>query len=203
LAAILESGGNIQPLCKHTQAFNAPGSFRLPMAKKKSKAKAKVTTAKVQYIPKGYHTVTPTLTVRNVAQALEFYKNAFGAKEKTRMPGPDGNTIMHAEIMIGDSHVMLGEEMPQMNHLSPQSLNGSPVGLYVYVKDVDKVFDQSVKAGATVVMPVMDAFWGDRNAQLKDPFGHSWGIATRKRNLSAKEMKKAADEWFAQQAKQQ
>ncbi len=172
------------------------------MAKKKSKAKAKVTTAKVQPIPKGYHTVVPTLTVRGAVQALEFYKDAFGAKEKARMPGPDGN-IMHAEIMIGDSHIMLGEENPQMNQLSPQSLNGTASGLYIYVKNVDKVFDQAVKAGATADMPVTDMFWGDRFGHVKDPFGHSWGIATRKRNLSAKEMKKAADEWFAQQARQQ
>jgi uncharacterized glyoxalase superfamily protein PhnB len=172
------------------------------MAKKKSKAKAKVTTAKVQPIPKGYHTVVPTLTVRGAVQALEFYKNAFGAKEKARMPGPDGN-IMHAEIMIGDSHIMLGEENPQMNQLSPQSLNGTAGGLYIYVKNVDKVFDQAVKAGATADVPVTDMFWGDRFGHVKDPFGYSWGIATRKRNLSAKEMKKAADEWFAQQARQQ
>jgi PhnB protein len=190
----------IYSLYARTEAFNASGSFRLPMAKKKSKAKAKVT--KVQPVPKGYHTVVPTLTVRNAVQALEFYKNAFGAKEKARMPGPDGN-IMHAEIMIGDSHVMLGEENPQMNQLSPLSLNGTGSGLYIYVKNVDKVFDQAVKAGATADMPVTDMFWGDRFGHVKDPFGHSWGIATRKRNLSAKEMKKAADEWFAQQARQQ
>jgi PhnB protein len=158
---------------------------------------------KVRPIPKGYHTVTPGLAVRNAVQAIEFYKKAFGAKEKARMYGPDGKTIMHAEIKIGDSHIMLGEEMPQMNHLSPQSLNGTSVNLYVYVKDVDKVFNQAVKAGATVTMPVMDAFWGDRNGQVMDPFGHKWGIATRKRDVSEKEMRKAAQDWFAQQAKQQ
>ena len=157
--------------------------------------------AKVSPIPKGYHTVTPGLAVRDAAQAIEFYKKAFGAKEKMRMNGPDGK-IMHAELQIGNSHVMLGEENPQMNHLSPQTLNGTPVSLYIYVKDVDKVFNQAVKAGATVVMPVMDMFWGDRHGALKDPFGHSWGVASRKRNLSQKEMKKAAEEWFAQQAKQ-
>jgi uncharacterized glyoxalase superfamily protein PhnB len=157
--------------------------------------------AKVSPIPKGYHTVTPGLAVRNAAQAIEFYKKAFGAKEKERMHGPDGK-IMHAELQIGDSPIMLGEENAQMNHLSPQSLNGTPVNLHVYVKDVDKVFDQAVKAGATAIMPVMDMFWGDRYGAVTDPFGHKWGIATRKRNLSSKEMKKAADEWFAQQAKQ-
>lgn len=165
------------------------------MAKKKAGPRKKVNP-----IPKGYHSVTPGLAVRDAAQALEFYKKAFGAKEKMRMPGPDGK-IMHAEIMIGNSHIMVGEEMPEMNHLSPQALNGTPVNLYVYVKNVDKAFDQAVRAGATVVMPVMDAFWGDRHGALKDPFGHSWGLATHKRDLSPKEIKKAAEEWFAQQAK--
>lgn len=165
------------------------------MAKKKTSPRKKVSP-----IPKGYHSVTPGLMVRNASEAIEFYKKAFGAKEKMRMPGPDGK-IMHAEIVIGDSHIMLGEEMPEMGCPAPQP-SGSPVGLYVYVKNVDKAFDQAVKAGATVVMPVMDMFWGDRHGTLKDPFGHRWGLATRKRSLSAKEMKKAADEWFAQQAKQ-
>lgn len=170
--------------------------FRLyGMAKKKARP-----GKKVDPIPKGYHSVTPGLAVRDAAQALEFYKKAFGAKEKMRMPGPDGK-IMHAEIMIGNSHIMVGEEMPEMNHLSPQALNGTPVNLYIYVKNVDKAFDQAVRAGATVVMPVMDAFWGDRHGALKDPFGHSWGLATHMRNLSPKEIKKAAEEWFAQQAK--
>jgi PhnB protein len=157
--------------------------------------------AKVSPIPKGYHTITPGLAVRNAAQAIDFYKKAFGAKEKMRMPGPDGK-IMHAELQIGDSKIMLGEEMQQMGHLSPQSLNGTPVNLHVYVKDVDKVFNQAVKAGATTVAPVMDMFWGDRYGMVMDPFGHKWGIATHKRNLSPKKMKKAGEEWFAQQAKQ-
>lgn len=158
--------------------------------------------AKVRPIPKGYHSVTPGLSVRNAAQAIDFYKKAFGAKEKTRMAGPDGKSVMHAELKIGDSKFMLGEEMPQMGQPSPQTLNGTTVNLYIYVKNVDKVFDRAVKAGASVVMPVSDAFWGDRYGQLKDPFGHAWGIATRKKNLSEKEMKKAAEKWFAQQPRQ-
>lgn len=157
--------------------------------------------AKVSPIPKGHHTVTPGLAVRNAAQAIDFYKKAFGAKEKMRMPGPDGK-IMHADIMIGDSHIMLGEENLQMNNPSPQSLNGSPIGLYVYVRDADKVFNQAIKAGANVAMPMMDQFWGDRAGMITDPFGHKWWLASRKRNLSAKQTKKAAKEWFAQQAKQ-
>ncbi len=158
--------------------------------------------AKVNPIPKGYHTVTPGLAVRNADQAMDFYKKAFGAKEKGRMPDPDGK-IMHAELQIGNSYIMLGEENPQMNNPSPQSLNGTPVGLYIYVKDADKVLNQAIKAGATVTMPMMDQFWGDRAGMIADPFGHKWWIATRKRNLSPKEMKKAAEEFFAQQAKQQ
>lgn len=171
-------------------------SLESSMAKSKRKATRKV---KVDPIPKGYHTVTPGLAVRDAAQAIDFYKRAFGAKEKMRMPGPDGRTIMHSEIQIGDSHIMVGEEMPQMGHPSPQSMNGTPVSLYVYVRDADKVFDQAVKAGATVTMPLNDAFWGDRYGQLKDPFGHSWGVATRKHNLSGKAMKAAAEEFFAKQ----
>jgi PhnB protein len=169
------------------------------MAKSKKKVAKK---SKPGPIPKGYHSVTPGLALRDTAAAIEFYKKAFGAKEKSRMPGPDGRTIMHAELQIGDSKVMVGEEMPQMGHLSPQALGGTPVSLYIYVKDADKVFDQAVRAGATVVMPVADMFWGDRHGSLKDPFGHSWGIATRKRNLSMKEMSKAAQEFFAKQPAQ-
>ncbi|MGI0039565.1 MAG: VOC family protein [Nitrososphaera sp.] len=157
--------------------------------------------AKVSPIPKGSHTITPGLAVRNAAQAIDFYKKALGAKEKMRMPGPDGK-IMHADIQIGDSHIMLGEENVQMGNPSPQSLNGTPISLYVYVRDSDKVFNQAVKAGATVAMPMMDQFWGDRAGMITDPFGHKWWLATRKRNLSVKQSKKAAEEWFAQQAKQ-
>ncbi len=165
---------------------------------KKSKRKA-ARKAKVNPVPKGYHTVTPGLAVRDAARAIEFYKTAFGAREKMRMPGPDGRTVMHAELQIGDSHIMVGEEMPQMGHPSPQALNGTPVSLYVYVKNVDKAFEQAIRAGATPVMPVADMFWGDRSGQLKDPFGHSWGLATRKQNLSSSQMKKAAERWFASQ----
>ena len=172
------------------------------MAKKRRSTSKKKASKKVGPVPKGYHSVTPGLAVRNAGEALDFYKRAFGAKEKARMPGPDGS-IMHAELQIGDSHIMLGEENLQMGNPSPQSLNGTPVGLYVYVRDVDRAFDQAVGAGATVTMPVMDQFWGDRSGMVTDPFGHKWWLATRKRNLSEKEMKKAAEEFFAQQGRQQ
>jgi PhnB protein len=155
--------------------------------------------AKVSPIPRGHSTLTPGLAVRDAARAIEFYKKALGAKEKSRMLGPDGK-IMHADIMIGNSHIMLGEENVQMNNPSPLSLNGSPIGLYVYVKNADKAFDQAVKAGGSVTMPIIDQFWGDRAGMITDPFGHKWWIASRKRNLSAKQMKKAAEEFFASMA---
>lgn len=168
------------------------------MAKSKKKPAKKTKSSPV---PKGYHTVTPGLALRDTAGAIEFYKKAFGAKEIGRMPGPDGK-IMHAELKIGDSTIMVGEEMPQMVHQSPQTLGGTAVNLYVYVKDVDKAFDQAVNAGASVIMPVSDMFWGDRHGALKDPYGHSWGLATRKRNLSTKQMMQAAQEFFAKQSMQ-
>lgn len=166
------------------------------MAKRKASPKKAKTTKKVSPIPRGFNTLTPGLAVRDTATAIDFYKNAFGAKEKSRMPGPDGK-IMHADIMIGDSHIMLGEENLEMGSPSPQSLNGTPISLYVYVKNVDKTFDQAVKAGATVAMPIMDQFWGDRAGMITDPFGHKWWLATHKRDLSAKDMKKAAEDFFA------
>jgi uncharacterized glyoxalase superfamily protein PhnB len=173
------------------------------MAKRKSgqkKRKASRKAKKVSPVPRGYNAVTPGLAVRDAAQAIEFYKNAFGAKEKGRMPGPDGK-IMHADIVIGDSHIMLGEENLQMGNPSPLSLNGTPVSLYVYVPNADKVFDRAVQAGATATMPMMDQFWGDRAGMVTDPYGHKWWFATHKKDLSPKEMKKAADEFFASMGK--
>jgi PhnB protein len=205
LAAILESSGNIQHLYATASictSFLIQPACKLGMAtraKRKSKVKAKT---KVGPIPKRYHTVTPTLVVRNAPETIEFYKKAFGAKEKYRMYMPDGKTIMHAEIKIGDSSIMLADENPQWKTLSPQSIGGTGVTLYTYVKNVDKVFEQAVAAGAIVTMPVMDAFWGDRNGQLMDPSGHLWSIATHKRDMSAKEMQKAQEEWLAQQQQQ-
>ncbi|MGI0014318.1 MAG: VOC family protein [Nitrososphaera sp.] len=157
---------------------------------------------KVSPIPKGFQTVTTSIVVRNAAQAIDYYKKAFGAKELFRMTLPDGNTIMHAEMKIGESVIMMTDEMPQMKTMSPQSIGGTSTSFYTYVRDVDKVFSQAVAAGATVTMPVMDAFWGDRMGQLMDPFGHLWSLATRKRNLSKKEMNSAAQEWMSQMAQQ-
>ena len=147
----------------------------------------------VKPIPDGYHSITPYLTVRDASRAIEFYKQAFGAKERGVMKGPDGK-VMHAELMIGDSIIMLGDEFPEYGALSPQSTGGAGMGLHIYVDGVDAAFDRAVKAGAEVEMPVMDQFWGDRYGKLKDPFGHKWSIATHTKDMSADEMKHAMDE---------
>ncbi len=164
------------------------------------RTKRKSRKAKISPIPKGFPTVTPSLIVRDADRAISFYKKAFGAKERFRMNMPDGKTIMHAEIKIGDSILMMSDEMPQMNCLSPETVGGTSTAFYTYVKDVDKVFNQALAAGATETMAVMDAFWGDRTGQLRDPFGHLWSLATRKRNLSKKEMERAVKEWREQMA---
>ena len=145
----------------------------------------------VHPIPPGMHTVTPHLVVRGAAKAIDFYKKAFDAKEESRLPGPNG-TLMHAEIRIGDSHVMLMDESPEWKSVGPQTLKGSPVTIHLYVNDADKTFDTAVKAGAKPVMPVKDMFWGDRYGVVEDPFGHSWSIATHTRDVSEKEIEEAS-----------
>ena len=145
-------------------------------------------------IPEGYHTVTPYLVVNDAAGALEFYEKAFGAKEKARMPGPGGR-IMHAEFQIGDSMIMLADEVGP--NKSPQSYGGSPVSIFLYVDNVDSVFDQAVKAGAKADMPPQDMFWGDRFGKLTDPFGHYWALATHIEDVSPQDMKRRQDESFA------
>jgi uncharacterized glyoxalase superfamily protein PhnB len=160
------------------------------VSRKKSTARAKkAAKKKVQPIPAGFHTVTPYLVCRGAAGAIDFYKRAFGAKEKVRMPGPDGK-VAHAEIQIGDSRVMLGDEWPEMGAKSPEMLGGSAGGVFLYVKNVDAFANKAIAAGATVVMPVQDMFWGDRYGKLKDPFGHEWSVATHKEDLTPKEMAK-------------
>jgi uncharacterized glyoxalase superfamily protein PhnB len=148
-------------------------------------------------IPPGFHTVTPHLVIRDAARAIEFYKQAFGARELARMPGPDGQRLMHAEIQIGDSILMLCDEFPEYGSCSPQKLNGTPAALHLYVENVDQLFERALKAGAQAVMPVADMFWGDRYGKLKDPFGHEWSIGTHQYDLSPEEMQKGAKEAFA------
>lgn len=153
-------------------------------------------TNKVKPIPDGFHSVTPYLTLRNAAQAIEFYKRAFGAQERVRMPGPDGK-IAHAEIMIGNSIVMLGEECPQMGNHSPEALHGSTAGMCIYVENADEVFNRAVKAGATAKEELSDKFWGDRGGSITDPFGHKWTILTHKEDVPPQEMKKRMEQMFA------
>jgi PhnB protein len=140
--------------------------------------------------PEGMHSVTPHLICRGAADAIEFYKKAFGATEQARLPGPDGR-IMHAAVKIGDSTVMLVDEMPEWGALSPQSLKGSPVTIHLYVDNADAFVERAVKAGAKVTMPVEDAFWGDRYGKLQDPFGHSWSVAHPVREVSMEDAAKA------------
>jgi uncharacterized glyoxalase superfamily protein PhnB len=141
-------------------------------------------------IPQGMHSVTPHLICAGAAKAIEFYKEAFGATEQARLPGPDGR-LMHASVKIGDSQVMLVDEMPEWGALGPKSLKGSPVTIHLYVDDVDAVVARAVKAGAKVTMPVAEQFWGDRYGKLEDPFGHHWSVATHVRDVSMEEAQKA------------
>jgi len=169
-----------------------------PVRRAAKKAAKKPAPKRVEAVPKAYGSVTAALAVRGAADAIAFYAKAFGAKERSRMPGPDGK-LMHAEVRIGDTIVMLGDEAPEMGSPSPQTLNGSPVSLMLYVKDVDAVFARAVAAGAKPVMPPADMFWGDRYGAVTDPFGHRWSLATHKADLTPKQMMKGMNEWLATQ----
>jgi PhnB protein len=147
-------------------------------------------------IPEGYTTITPTLAVEKAADAIEFYKRAFGAKERGIMPGPN-DTIAHAELEIGDSLLMLADPFPQSGLTSPKKLGGTSVGLFLYVENVDEVVQQAIDAGGTVTMPVEDQFWGDRFGKVADPFGHEWQIATRKEDLTPEQIEERSKEAMA------
>ena len=153
--------------------------------------KAKSRKGAVKPIPAGYHTVTPYLACGDGAAAIEFYKKAFGAKEKVRMPGPDGK-VGHAEVEIGDSRIMLTGEYAAMNFLSPLSRGGTTVTLHLYVKDCDALTARAVKAGARLLRKVEDQFYGDRMGTVQDPFGHVWHLATHTEDLSMAELRKRA-----------
>jgi PhnB protein len=150
----------------------------------------------VKPIPDGYHSVTPYLCIKGAAAAIEFYKKAFGAKELVRMPAP-GDKIGHAEIQIGDSHVMLADEFPEMGFLSPLSVGGSPVMMHLYVEDVGSTANKAVAAGAKVTKPVADQFYGDRSGQIQDPFGHNWYVSTHKEDVSPEEIKERSAKLFS------
>jgi PhnB protein len=147
-------------------------------------------------IPEGYHSVSPALAIDGAAEAIDFYKRAFGAKERSRMPGPEGK-VAHAELEIGDSVVMLSDPFPQSTVKAPTELGGTTVGLFVYVEDVDALFRQAVDAGATVTMELEDMFWGDRFGTLTDPYGHSWSLATHVEDVPAEEMEERARQAMA------
>ena len=145
--------------------------------------------AEVKWLPEGYHSVTPYLVVKGAAAAIDYYVKAFGAVELFRMGAPDGK-IGHAEIKVGNSPIMLADEHPEMGHLGPQSIGGTPVGLVLYVEDVDTVFDRAIKAGGKEQKPLKDEFYGDRMGALVDPFGHLWHLATHKEDVSPEEMER-------------
>ena len=155
--------------------------------------------ADVNPIPDGYPQVTPYLCVDGASAAIEFYGKVFGAKERMRMPAPDGR-IGHAELEIGDSLVMLSDEYPEMGHSGPKTIGGTPVTISVYVKDVDDAFERAVSAGATSVQDVEDRFYGDRTGTFEDPFGHRWSIATHVEDVPPDQMAKRAAEAMAQMA---
>ena len=149
--------------------------------------------SKVSHIPTGYNSVTPYLVVKGASRAIEHYKKVFGATEVFRMDQPDG-TVGHAELQIGDSRIMLADENPSMGqgHASAESIGASPVSLYLYIPDVDAVVERAVAAGAKVLRPVQDQFYGDRNGFIQDPFGHLWGIATHVEDVAPQELAERA-----------
>ena len=153
----------------------------------------------VKPIPDGYHSVTPYLIVKGAAAALDFYKSVFGATELMRMDGPNG-TIAHAEIRIGDSPLMLGDECPDMGHSGPHTIGGSPVGIMIYCEDAAATFARAVAAGATVKKPLEDQFYGDRSGAVTDPWGHQWTISTHIEDVSPEEMDRRAKAWMEKAA---
>lgn len=154
--------------------------------------------SQVAPIPDGFHTLTPHLVVKNAPEAIEFYKKAFGALELFRLPTPDGDLIMHAELQIGDSRLMLCDEMPGIGGVSsPDSLEGSTITVHIWSEDADADFARALEAGAEVELPLMDAFWGDRYGKVKDPFGHHWSIATHIKDMMPAEIAQAAAQEFA------
>jgi PhnB protein len=155
----------------------------------------------VKAIPEGYQNITPMLVVKDGLKAIKYYKKVFGAIDKGTMMMPDGKSVAHAELIIGNSKIMLSDEFPEMKCLSPASIGGSPVSLYLYVEDVDKTFNLAVAEGGKSLFPVQDMFYGDRHGSTQDPFGHVWSIATHIKDLTREEMKKAAEDAFSKMSK--
>jgi PhnB protein len=170
-------------------------------AKKKASRPAKATAKsarRVPYMPKGYQTLTAGFCVRGAVEAIDFYKRALGATERMRLMKPDGATLAHAELKIGDSMFMLGEEDPAMGGKSAQTLGGTPVNFYLYVRDVGAAVARAVAAGAKPVMPISDMFWGDRIGAVEDPYGQKWTLATHTEDIAPREMGKRAQAFYAQ-----
>ena len=152
---------------------------------------------KAQAISKGYHTVTPSIVVAGAAKAIDFYKKALGAEELMRFPGPDGK-IMHAEIRVGDSVIMLTDEMPDQGARGPKAIGGTPVSFFIYGENVDAAWKRAVDAGAKPIMPLADQFWGDRTGSLEDPFGHHWWLAQHIQDLTPEEIQKGSEAFASQ-----
>jgi len=148
-------------------------------------------------IPDGFTTVTPSIVLKDCNKAIDFYKKALGAQELMRMPGPDGK-MMHAEIKVGNSHVMMNDEI--MGSKSAETLGASPVTFYLYVEDADSSFKKAIAAGCKEIMPVADMFWGDRMGAVSDPFGYKWNFSTHIKDMTPEEMKRGQDEWMKQMA---
>jgi uncharacterized glyoxalase superfamily protein PhnB len=145
-----------------------------------------------------FHTITPHLTVRGVPEAVEFYQKAFGAAELYRNMAPDGKSVMHSEVVLGDSRFFLHDEFPEHGEISPLGVPATGVVLHLYVDDVDDLYERAVAAGATVLMPLQDCFWGDRYAIVRDPFGHRWSMATRIEDLSPRDLQERANQFSAE-----
>jgi PhnB protein len=155
--------------------------------------------AKVKPIPDGYHSVTPYLFIKGAADAIDYYTKVFGAKERMRMPGPNGRVI-HAELQIGDSVIMLADENLEIGAKSPKTLGGASSSLHIYLENVDKIAEKAVSSGAKLVRPIKDEFYGDRAGTIVDPFGHMWSIATHVEDVSPEEMKKRMSKAMSQAA---
>ena len=155
---------------------------------------------KVPFQAPDYHTVTPAIAIKGAAEAIEFYKRAFNARELHRMASPDG-TVMHAEIQIGDARIMVSDEFPDWGVLSAKTIGGSPTTLYIYCEDVDATTKQAIAAGARELQPVTDQFWGDRSGKIEDPFGYRWGLATHIEDVSPEEMDRRSKAWMSHDKK--
>jgi PhnB protein len=182
---------------KKTAATRKTSSAKKKTAVKKKKV-SKQTKQKVSAIPKGYHTITPYLIVRNALQAIRFYKMAFAAKEALKMLG-DENKVMHAELIVGDAKFMLADEAPEMNIHAPARFGGSPVSLHLYVKDVDKTIDKAVSAGSRLIQPIENMFYGDRCGTIEDPYGHKWHVSTHIEDVTPALLRKRAAELFGKE----